>query len=193
VVGILFSFRGRITRAELWIGNLAWLAAFAAGGFLALSAMSMGFAAAVWIYVVFCLMGFVSLQALAAKRAHDLGASGWKLFGSIRVLVSRGMAEPNMYGPAPESTRVWRFLGVVILLGIAGYIAAGFGVEKFATSFCTPFVSATGTTKDIAEQNWRQAVRSAHGENFAIGFTVGHTNVCRNNECTVTARACRRP
>ena len=193
VIGILYSFRGRITRAELWIGILAWLAAITVGGFAGIAAIGLGYDAAIWIYAVFCLMGLVSLQAMGAQRAHDLGHSGWQLFGSIRGLYSRGMAGPNTYGQAPESARAWRFLGVVAILGIAGYAAAAFGIERFAAAYCTPYVSASAATKEGAEQSWRQAVRSAHGENHVISVTVGHTNVCRNGECTVTARVCRRP
>ena len=192
MIGILFSFRGRITRAELWIGILGWLAAITSGIFVGIAAMGLGYGAAVWIYAIFSLTGLVSLQAIGAQRAHDLGYSGWKLFGSMRVLYRRGMPGPNAYGPAPEPARVWRFLGVVVILGLAGYAAGGFGIEKFATAYCTPYISASAATKKGAEESWRQAVRSAHGEDYGINVTVGRTNVCRNGECTVKARACRR-
>jgi len=103
------------------------------------------------------------------------------------------MPGPNAYGPAPEPARVWRFLGFAAVLGIAGYAAAAFGIERFAAAYCTPYVSAAAAAKEGAEQAWRQAVRSAHGEDYVIDMTIGHTNVWLSGECRVTARACRRP
>jgi uncharacterized membrane protein YhaH (DUF805 family) len=199
LIGILFSFRGRITRTELWIGIWAWLVVFAVGGVVGETAMALGYGAASWIAVGFFLAGMLSMQALGAKRAHDLGYSGWQYFlHGFSILFSRGIGESNMYGPAPEPARAWRFLGVVAILGIAGYAAAASGIEWFEASYCAPYVSASAGTREGAEQNWRQAVGYAHGEDYVTGIVVDYTRVCSSNEgivneCTVAARACRRP
>ena len=196
VLSALFSFRGRITRAEHWIGTLAWLLVLAASGLVARAALGLGYLAAVWTYVGFVLAAAVSLQAMGARRAHDLGYTAWSLFRPFRsfaVLFRRGTAGPNAYGPPPRAARKWWLLGSVATVGIVAYASAAFAIDRFAAAYCTPYVSASAPTKDAAEQLWKQAVTSVHGALYVTGVTVGQSNVCRLGECVAKARACRRP
>jgi len=192
VISILFSFRGRITRAESWLIVLAWLVLLTVGAFAARLAMGFGHQWAGWIYAGLALSALVGLQSVASQRAHDVGLGYWSaLFGPF-TLLRRGTAGPNTFGAAPPRGRVWWLLGAIVLLGLAVYTAAAFGIERFAASYCTPYVSASAATKDDAELRWKEIVSATHGTDYVTGITVGHRNVCRNGECTVSARACRR-
>jgi uncharacterized membrane protein YhaH (DUF805 family) len=113
---MLFSFRGRVTRAECFMGVLAWLAVFGFGGILAGAAMRFGHPWAGCIYVAVALSGMVSLQALLTRRAHDTGRGYWSALLNPFSLLKRGTAGPNAYGAAPPHRRVWWFLVALVLI-----------------------------------------------------------------------------
>ena len=102
------------------------------------------------------------------------------------------MAETNEYGPPPPRGRVWGFLALLVLLATAGFAASSLVIERYATSFCTPTVSVSAATKADARMRWREAVLSKHGADYLTGNTVFYNVVCRNGECIVSGRACRR-
>ena len=95
--------------------------------------------------------------------------------------------------PRPRAAACGGFLAVLVLLGIAGFAASSLVIERYATAFCAPTVSVSAATNADAQMRWREAVRSKHGADYLTGSSVGHTMVCRNGECIVSGRACRRP
>lgn len=193
MLGILFSRRGRITRAELLLGTFAWLFAIVIALYTTLSAAALGYTWALYAYFGFAMVALSSMQAMATQRAHDLGHGYWYSVRHPFTSFRRSMVEPNAYGPPPARGRVWLFLGVLMLLGIAGVAASSLVVRRYATAFCTPSVSVSAATKADAELRWKDAVKSTHGGDYLTGNTVGYSATCRNGECTVSGRACRRP
>ena len=188
----MFSFRGRTTRAELLFGTLAWLIAIVVAMYTALLAEALGHRWAPNAWVGFLLVAFASIQNMAVQRVHDAGYSFWSGFRRFR-LVRRGMAETNAYGPPPPRGRVWGFLAFLVLLVTAGFAASSLVIERYAAALCAPTVSVSAATNVDAQMRWREAVRSKYGADYLTGSSVGHTMVCRNGECTVSGRACRRP
>jgi uncharacterized membrane protein YhaH (DUF805 family) len=118
---LLFSFQGRVNRAKFWLANLG-LAVLegivfgVAGGTMAsgdpsdISMSSFGVMGiiAFLLFIVFFWIGL----AIAVKRWHDRGKSGWWVFiafvpviGGLWYLVEcgflKGTAGPNAYGPDP--------------------------------------------------------------------------------------------
>ncbi len=106
---LLFKFDGRINRAKFWIGNLVLFAIYFVFVSLALilnSALGWGiflvsFVAIVWISF-----------AVAIKRWHDRGKSGWwvligvvPLVGPLWMFIETGFLEgdrgDNQYGADP--------------------------------------------------------------------------------------------
>jgi hypothetical protein len=65
--------------------------------------------------------------------------------------------------------------------------------ERYATALCAPTISVSAATSVDAQMRWREAVRSKYGADYLTGNSVRHTMTCRNGECTVSGRACRRP
>jgi uncharacterized membrane protein YhaH (DUF805 family) len=191
LLSILFSFRGRVTRGEILLGTLAWLIAIVVAMYTALAAAALGHRWALNAWVGFMLVAFASIQHMAVQRAHDVGYSYWSGFRRFR-LFRRGMAETNAYGPPPPRSRVWWFLASLVPLYIAAIAASSLVIERYATAFCTPTVSVSAATKADAQMRWREAVQSKHGANYLTGNTVFYNVLCRNGECTVSGRACRR-
>ena len=189
---ILFSFRGRVTRGEVLLGTLAWLIAIVVAMYTALLAKALGHRWAPDAWVGFLLVALASIKIMAVQRVHDAGYSFWSGLWVWR-LVRRGMAETNTYGPPPPRGRVWGFLAFLVLLLTAGIAASSLVIERYATAFCTPTVSVAAATQADAHMRWREAVRLKHGADYLTGNTVRHTMTCRNGECTVSGRACRRP
>jgi uncharacterized membrane protein YhaH (DUF805 family) len=192
-VTMLFSFRGRVTRTECFIGVLAWLAVLAFGVIVAAAAMSFGHPLAGWIYVAIALLGMVSLQALMTQRAHDIGRGYWSALLNPFSLLRRGTSDPNAYGAVPPQRRVWWLLGALVLLAVPAYAAAALTFDRLAAPHCAPYVVASAASQTEAERRWKEAVISTHGADYLDGITLGRRNVCRDAVCTVSARACRRP
>ena len=121
MMNLLFGFQGRINRARFWYAHIgvviAQIVVFSLAGGAALlqgdpramanSASATGLMASLLFIPIF----WVSL-ALAVKRYHDLGKSGWWIFivfvpliGAIWFLIEVGFLPgtkgPNPYGPDP--------------------------------------------------------------------------------------------
>ena len=189
---VLFSFRGRVTRGELLFGTIAWAIAIVVAMYTALLAKTLGHQWAPNAWVGFLLVGLASIQNMAVQRVHDAGYSYWSGFRRFRMF-RRGMAETNAYGPPPPRGRVWGFLAFLVLLVTAGIAGSSLVIDRYATALCAPTVSVSAATGAEAQMRWREAVRSKHGANYLTGNTVRHSMTCRNGECTVSGRACRRP
>ena len=188
---VLFSWRGRVTRGEVLLGTLFWVIAIVVAMYTALLAKTLGHQWAPNAWVGFLLVGLASIQNMAVQRVHDAGYSYWSGFRRFRMF-RRGMAEANAYGPAPPRGRVWGFLAFLVLLVTAGIAASSLVIERFATVFCAPTVSVSAATSAEAQMRWREAVRSKHGDDYVTGNTLYYNVTCRNGECTVSGRACRR-
>jgi uncharacterized membrane protein YhaH (DUF805 family) len=69
-----------------------------------------------WFYFLYVLAVFIPSLAVAARRLHDIGKSGWMLLlilipviGGIWLLVlmvTEGKPGPNEYGPNPKELAV---------------------------------------------------------------------------------------
>jgi uncharacterized membrane protein YhaH (DUF805 family) len=105
-----FDYRGRARRTEYWMFVLIHVLVLVALGVLG-SNVHEAFSVAFGVYF---LVAAVPLIALAARRLHDVGYSGWLQlvnllpFGSVAVLILMvlpGEPQPNRYGPPPMAGR----------------------------------------------------------------------------------------
>lgn len=104
---LFFSFHGRVSRGDFWYAVLLILSVFTV---LYIALESTFGRAATWLLYVPC---YWSLFAVAIKRYHDIGRSGWwllllliPLVGPAWVLWSlgfrKGTQAENRYGPVPD-------------------------------------------------------------------------------------------
>ena len=193
MISILFSFRGRVTRADILFGVLAWFAVIVAGAVVTLTAMTLGHRWAGWTYVGVVLIAMVSMQAMAAQRAHDVGESAGSWFMHPFTLFGLGMVGPNAYGASPPRGRLWWFLGALVVLGFAGSEGFAFVINDYADTYCTPYVIASAVAKSDAELLWRQAVSSKHGADHLTGNTAGYSTVCHRASARSPARPAADP
>ena len=101
------DFRGRATRTQYWLAVLVH--AVIAVALLAVTAPR---AEQLWfVLMLYYLAALVPVTALAARRLHDAGYSGWLQligvvpFGFLAVLVLMalpGTRGPNRHGPDPR-------------------------------------------------------------------------------------------
>ena len=108
------NFSGRATRGEFWWFTLAnIIISFIVGIVIGLVAVMMGLPALAYLTWVFGLAILLPSIALAVRRLHDTGRSGWwylfglvPIIGTITLLVFyclKGDPEENEYGePAWE-------------------------------------------------------------------------------------------
>lgn len=94
------DFSGRSRRREYWmfvlISTLIYLA------FMLFANVSEIFA---MIYIVFVFVSLVPNIAVAVRRMHDVGKSGWFILVPIYNLIlslTEGDRGPNEYGPDPK-------------------------------------------------------------------------------------------
>jgi uncharacterized membrane protein YhaH (DUF805 family) len=137
MLSTLFSFRGRITRAELWVNFLTWGIVLAAVGRLAETAFSFGCRWLLVVYVSVALAAMVSFQTLTCRRCHDLGygSLGW-IRRPFAVAFRRGMDGPNTYGPAPSRTRVWLLFAALILVASSCIVGVRFALDRSIATYC---------------------------------------------------------
>lgn len=108
------NFEGRARRQEYWmfvLFNLIFIIAIAmVSGFLASIFDAPAF---MGLYIIYVFGIFIPSLAVAVRRLHDTGKSGWfylvgliPLIGGIWLLilfVTEGDKGPNQYGPDPKS------------------------------------------------------------------------------------------
>ena len=113
----LFSFKGRLNRAKYWLMQLLIIWAVLLFGLIAeLLPDSMGDEGWLLFFLVIllpvCVFCVWSSLAVAVKRWHDRGKSGWwilialiPIIGSIWTFIEcgclRGTDGPNRFGPDP--------------------------------------------------------------------------------------------
>ncbi|MFF4101794.1 DUF805 domain-containing protein [Streptomyces sp. NPDC001903] len=101
-------FSGRARRQEYW---MFFLFNMAAAIILAIVDGALG--TYPLLYGIYALAVFLPSLAVAIRRLHDTGKSGWWLFialvpliGGIWLIVlmaTEGQAQPNEYGPNPKA------------------------------------------------------------------------------------------
>ena len=117
------NFSGRARRKEYWMFTLVYVIILIACTVLdnvlgtlfmmdagPLGEISMGYG---WIYTICGLIHFIPGLALAVRRLHDVGKSGWfylifliPFIGAVWLLVLfclEGKKEVNKYGPNPKA------------------------------------------------------------------------------------------
>jgi uncharacterized membrane protein YhaH (DUF805 family) len=105
------DFRGRSTRTEYWMFVL--FHAIVAGILITLAGAVSD--RLIYLFSAYYLGTLVPLLALAARRLHDVGLSGWLQLlaiiplGGLAVIVMvclQGVHGPNRYGPDPRESMV---------------------------------------------------------------------------------------
>jgi uncharacterized membrane protein YhaH (DUF805 family) len=107
---LLFSFQGRISRQAYWFAWAIYFAANTAASIVGTRVLD-GNAGGGLILIVWLVIAYSSL-AVAAKRWHDRGKSGWwsliglvPIVGIIWTVVENGFLPgtlgPNRFGPDP--------------------------------------------------------------------------------------------
>ncbi|MDU1890435.1 MAG: DUF805 domain-containing protein [Dysgonomonas sp.] len=110
------DFNGRARRKEYWMYILVYLAGYFA---LYILGFVFGMIAEALGYIFFGVLGLASLAllipslAVAVRRLHDTGKSGWMVLvslipfiGSIWLLImlaTEGTVGDNQYGPDPKA------------------------------------------------------------------------------------------
>tara|TARA_B100001971_G_C18102402_1_gene489613 strand:+ start:433 stop:840 length:408 start_codon:yes stop_codon:yes gene_type:complete len=108
------NFEGRARRQEYWmfvLFNLIFIIAIAlVSGVLAGLLDAPGF---MFLYIIYVLAVFIPSLAVAVRRLHDVGKSGWfylisliPLIGGIWLFVlfvTEGDKGANQYGPDPKA------------------------------------------------------------------------------------------
>lgn len=116
------DFTGRARRAELWwfalVNFVAYIVIFVVAFILGSISDGLG-ALGVFLYVVYALAVIVPSLAVAVRRLHDTGKSGWMLLigliplvGPIVLLVfyfTDGDPGDNQYGASPKYVSWRRF------------------------------------------------------------------------------------
>jgi uncharacterized membrane protein YhaH (DUF805 family) len=97
VLRLLFSFAGRATRRQYWLVTLGWWGVLLVmlALFISLGMRGSGFGYAhLAIAFIFAIPWFVSSNAIAVRRLHDLNLSGlWVLAFYALVLVLGGIED----------------------------------------------------------------------------------------------------
>ncbi|MFE5492000.1 DUF805 domain-containing protein [Streptomyces virginiae] len=101
------DFSGRARRQEYWMFVLFQIAAI-----IIVSILDAVLGTSPWLYALYALGTLLPNLAVAVRRLHDLGKSGWWLLISlvpfvggiwlIVLLATAGQPQPNQYGPDPK-------------------------------------------------------------------------------------------
>jgi cytochrome c-type biogenesis protein CcmE len=188
LASLLWSFNGRISRGEFWLGVL--LAYVIAVPIIALC-IALGIGGDVRFISAVVLI--LSMLPVHAKRYHDLGHSGaWALIsfippGMLWTLIqcgfSHGMDEPNAFGPVPKGlTRKQRRLLALtgISVAVASFIVPMILVVATLEGAMTFFHSPT----DVAERHVAPGSRIRLGGLVKPGTLVRGDNLLVRFEVT---------
>ncbi len=94
------GFKGRARRKEFWMFYL-----FTTIISMAISIIGM-YTKVLWISLLYSIAVLIPFIAVAARRMHDVGKSGWFFlipFYNIYLLCINGQAGENKYGPDPKN------------------------------------------------------------------------------------------
>lgn len=125
--GLLFGFDGRIARTQYWLSypiigvmNLLTLMLFALLGWLLSGYIAIGVA------IIASILIFNASLAVAVKRLHDRGKSGWWLLlyyaAPVLLHLSGGWLESNVivFELAASALVLWAIIELGCLRGTAG-------------------------------------------------------------------------
>src|SRR5262245_15486523 len=206
MLNLLFSFKGRISRRQYWLGfcllwTLITIAVFPAiAASIALPPPHLWVVVAAVFVATFVVVSVCSL-AMVVKRAHDFGNPGTWAFRPLsgyKLLFSEGEAHDNQYGTtAVLSVPSWRvFAGLgIVSLGVPCVVIylTFFAGSSWMLPDCKPAVTAEGMSKDDAKARWREAVATSYGRTYAnSGITIMSSTTCVGSRCTMSARPCIR-
>ena len=107
-----FSFKGRINRLTYWVWSFLKLPVY-----VILAGVSDAVEESFWLLLLLCTPILLAIlyaeTAMAAKRLHDTGRSGWSqlwglvpIIGGLQLFIVCGFfrdREPNKYGDPPKS------------------------------------------------------------------------------------------
>jgi cytochrome c-type biogenesis protein CcmE len=193
---LLWSFNGRISRGEFWLGILlSSLSLIVVEIGVRLLAAGAGGGAAGGLVAVLMVVGTavavaatVAVFAVYIKRFHDRGGSGWwsllllvpllQFWAVIECGFLAGMREANAYGPAPKGlTRKQRRLTLVTAgLTVCGFAAALIVVALSIKGSMSFFVTPT----EIAEHKFSPGIR------IRVGGLVEDGSVVRGSDLRVS-------
>ena len=100
------GFSGRASRSEYW---WFWLAAFLFSiplGFIDGMLFGWEYDDPMWISNIYNLALLLPSWAVAVRRIHDHGKSGWFIlvpFYNLYLVIADGEGTPNAYGPVPTN------------------------------------------------------------------------------------------
>lgn len=95
------NFKGRATRPEFW-----WFFLFIMIGYFLFAILTRVSSFFGIILIIFYLAILLPYLAVAVRRIHDVGKSGWFFLIPIYNLIllcSEGQSGPNEYGPDPKN------------------------------------------------------------------------------------------
>src|SRR5262245_9488529 len=205
MLNLLFSFKGRISRQEYWLGLCLICALIAIAMFPTIAVASVAqpqirsWVSVPAVFVATFLIIGCSI-AMAVKRAHDFGKpASWAfrpLWG-FKLLFSEGEAHDNRYGIAPSASAPrWRVaiglaLVSLVVVPCAVIYGAFFAGPTWKWPDCKPTVTAKGKSQDDAKVRWREAVATSYGRAYAdSGITFMDWTACAGSSCTMSARPC---
>ena len=100
------NFEGRASRSDYWWFTLFEIIAYFITGIVDGFLFGWGYYDPTWITWVFQLAIFLPGLAVAIRRIHDHGKSGWWILCPIYNIVlwaTEGEAVPNSHGPVPTN------------------------------------------------------------------------------------------
>jgi cytochrome c-type biogenesis protein CcmE len=189
---LLWSFTGRISRGEFWLGFLLACVALnvIAIALRVLSTIAADPTQAAALAVGLIVLGFVpsvplavAVFALYIKRFHDLGRSGWwslilfvpvvGLLALIECGCREGMRDSNAYGAAPRGlTRRQQRLTL---------IAGGLTVCSFAVALILVVLGAQGSLSFFATPTEMAQRQIAPGTRIRLGGLVKTGSLVRGD------------
>jgi uncharacterized membrane protein YhaH (DUF805 family) len=127
----LFSFKGRIGRADYWITLMVLFEIWLVVGGIYYGLLNGPFLSTIgqWLVVIYVIFALWAFLAASAKRWHDVDKSGWNLLFFIPTITApyvlfynwfiKGTKGPNQFGDDPATgdlfavteTSVWSFRG----------------------------------------------------------------------------------
>lgn len=184
---LLWSFNGRISRGEFWLGILLVCVPLLVveAGIRVLAAI--GSEILLLVGYVIAIAATVAIFAVYAKRFHDRGRSGWwslillipilQFWAPVECGFLEGTDEPNAFGPVPKGlTRKQRRLMLV---------AAGLTVCSFAAALILVVLSIQGSVSFFATPTEIAEKTTPPGTRLRLGGLVKTGSLVRSDSLSV--------
>ena len=101
------GFSGRASRSEYWWFALATFVVSIPIGFIDGMVFGWNLSDPMWFSNIFNIAVALPTLAVAIRRVHDHGMSGWFIlipFYNLYLMIAEGEHVPNAYGPVPTNT-----------------------------------------------------------------------------------------